>query len=165
MIFYCIAAIVFSFILFLSNNHRLSHSPHLPNLRNTSNTPNPSNTKMAPTKGKPDTKKPTPSKSKPLSSSSRVSKSKDAAAKRPPAEEVKTKPRSDPSQLKKKQKRAYTEEELDLPRLNAITPVGVVKPKGKKKGKTFVDDRVGFLFLPMFCFELRNELRSLLGDE
>lgn len=25
-----------------------------------------------------------------------------------------------------------------------ITPVGVEKPKGKKKGKVFVDDRVGF---------------------
>ena len=44
--------------------------------------------------------------------------------------------------LKKTKKREYTEEELGLPKLNAITPVGVVKPKGKKKGKTFVDDAV-----------------------
>lgn len=49
--------------------------------------------------------------------------------------------------MKKKQKREYTEDELDLPKLNAITPVGVVKPKGKKKGKTFVDDKVGFALL------------------
>lgn len=77
------------------------------------------------------------------SSSSRVSKNKDV--KRPPPKQVKSKPVSDPSNLKKKHKREYTEAELDLPKLNAITPVGVVKPKGKKKGKTFVDDKVLFL--------------------
>lgn len=78
-------------------------------------------------------------KSKPLSSASKVSKK---AAKRPPPKEVKSKARTEASQLKKKKKREYTEEELDLPKLNAITPVGVVKPKGKKKGKVFVDDQV-----------------------
>ncbi|RPA83898.1 hypothetical protein BJ508DRAFT_413226 [Ascobolus immersus RN42] len=30
--------------------------------------------------------------------------------------------------------------EQALPKLNTITPAGVQKPKGKKKGKTFVDD-------------------------
>ncbi|GKT49148.1 60S ribosomal subunit assembly/export protein loc-1 [Colletotrichum spaethianum] len=44
--------------------------------------------------------------------------------------------------LKKRKKKVYTEEELDIPKLNMITPVGVAKPKGKKKGKIFVDDRV-----------------------
>lgn len=43
---------------------------------------------------------------------------------------------------KKKKKRVYTEKELGIPQLNMITPVGVVKPKGKKKGKVFVDDSV-----------------------
>lgn len=43
---------------------------------------------------------------------------------------------------KKKKKKVYTEKELGLPELNMITPVGVTKPKGKKKGKVFVDDRV-----------------------
>lgn len=100
---------------------------------------------MAPTKPSPKTS----SKSKPVSSASRVSKDKNAQ--RPPPQEVKSKARSEPSQLKKKQKREYTEDELDLPKLNAIAPVGVVKPKGKKKGKTFVDDRVGFALL---CFAL-----------
>lgn len=100
---------------------------------------------MAPTKPSPKTS----SQSKPVSSASRVSKDKNA--KRPPPQEVKSKARSEPSQLKKKQKREYTEDELDLPKLNAITPVGVVKPKGKKKGKTFVDDRVGFALL---CFAI-----------
>ncbi|ESZ91969.1 putative 60S ribosomal subunit assembly/export protein LOC1 [Sclerotinia borealis F-4128] len=41
----------------------------------------------------------------------------------------------------KKKRRVYTEKELDIPALNMITPVGVEKPKGKKKGKVFVDDR------------------------
>lgn len=44
--------------------------------------------------------------------------------------------------LKKKKKRVYTEKELGVPKLNMITPVGVEKPKGKKKGKVFVDDPV-----------------------
>ena len=43
---------------------------------------------------------------------------------------------------KKKKQRVYTEKELGIPELNMITPVGVTKPKGKKKGKVFVDDRV-----------------------
>lgn len=47
------------------------------------------------------------------------------------------------SQLnKKKKRRVYTEKELGIPQLNMITPVGVEKPKGKKKGKVFVDDTV-----------------------
>ncbi|EPE02953.1 60s ribosomal subunit assembly export protein loc1 [Ophiostoma piceae UAMH 11346] len=37
--------------------------------------------------------------------------------------------------------RSYTEKELDIPKLNTITPIGVQKPKGKKKGKIFVDDK------------------------
>ncbi|KAM7207571.1 hypothetical protein V8F20_002049 [Naviculisporaceae sp. PSN 640] len=43
--------------------------------------------------------------------------------------------------LKKRKQRVYTEKELGIPELNKITPVGVAKPKGKKKGKVFVDDR------------------------
>ncbi|EFX05703.1 60S ribosomal subunit assembly export protein loc-1 [Grosmannia clavigera kw1407] len=44
--------------------------------------------------------------------------------------------------LKKKRKgRVFSEKELDIPKLNTITPVGVQKPKGKKIGKVFVDDR------------------------
>jgi len=48
----------------------------------------------------------------------------------------------------KKKRRVYTEKELEIPKLNMITPVGVEKPKGKKKGKVFVDDRVCF---PPLC--------------
>ena len=47
--------------------------------------------------------------------------------------------------MKKKKRRIYTEKELGVPTLNMITPVGVEKPKGKKKGKVFVDDRVCLL--------------------
>ncbi len=46
--------------------------------------------------------------------------------------------------LKKRKQRVYTEKELGIPQLNMITPVGVQKPKGKKKGKVFVDDRVRY---------------------
>lgn len=98
---------------------------------------------MAPTKG---SSKGASAKgsSKPsnLSSASRVSKSSKSNVKRPPPQEVKSKARTAPENLQKKKKRVYTEAELDLPKLNTITPVGVVKPKGKKKGKTFVDDQV-----------------------
>lgn len=58
---------------------------------------------------------------------------------------MKSKARTAPGLLKKKKKREYTEKELDLPKLNTITPVGVVKPKGKKKGKVFIDDQVGLI--------------------
>lgn len=101
---------------------------------------------MAPTKG--SSKGASSSKgsqsSKPLSSGSRVGKSSKSNVKRPPPQEVKSKARTAPENLKKKKKRVYTEAELGLPTLNSITPVGVVKPKGKKKGKTFVDDQVRY---------------------
>lgn len=42
---------------------------------------------------------------------------------------------------KKKQAALLQRLEKELPKLNMITPVGVVKPKGKKKGKVFVEDR------------------------
>lgn len=44
--------------------------------------------------------------------------------------------------VQKKKRRIYTEKELGVPTLNMTTPVGVEKPKGKKKGKVFVDDQV-----------------------
>lgn len=54
--------------------------------------------------------------------------------------------------LRNHKKRVYSEEELGIPKLNTITPIGVIKPKGKKKGKVFVDDRVCFLKLTVFLF-------------
>lgn len=49
--------------------------------------------------------------------------------------------------LKKPKRKTYTAEELNIPKLNMITPVGVVKPRGKKKGKIFVDDKVRIFLL------------------
>lgn len=68
-------------------------------------------------------------------SKSRVSKK----VKGPPPKQQKTK--SAPGPVKKK-RRIYTEKELGIPKLNMITPAGVQLPKGKKKGKVFVDDQV-----------------------
>lgn len=44
--------------------------------------------------------------------------------------------------MRRPKKKTYTAEELGIPTLNMITPIGVEKPKGKKKGKVFVDDKV-----------------------
>ena len=68
-----------------------------------------------------------------------VSKQRKSKARGPPP-----KPQKSTSNLAtlKKKRRVYTEKELDIPALNMITPIGVEKPKGKKKGKVFVDDRV-----------------------
>lgn len=52
---------------------------------------------------------------------------------------------------KKKTRRIYTEKELNIPALNMITPVGVEKPKGHKKGKVFVDDKVSWEPTPLAC--------------
>lgn len=68
-------------------------------------------------------------------SKTRVSKQ----VKAPPPKQQKTK--STPGPVKKKP-RIYTEKELGIPKLNMITPAGVQLPKGKKKGKVFVDDQV-----------------------
>ncbi|KAL8734507.1 MAG: hypothetical protein Q9166_001407 [cf. Caloplaca sp. 2 TL-2023] len=73
------------------------------------------------------------------SGSSGVKKSKPFKGPRPPPpKQQKTKPTGRPAQRKKK---VYTEKELGLSKLNTITPVGVDLPKGKKKGKIFVDDQ------------------------
>lgn len=67
----------------------------------------------------------------------------------------------------KKKRRVYTEKELGIPALNMITPVGVEKPKGKKKGKVFVDDRVGFFssfFSSWSVWGERERLILGLGD-
>ncbi|KAK3946076.1 hypothetical protein QBC46DRAFT_370767 [Diplogelasinospora grovesii] len=68
------------------------------------------------------------------------SRNKDGKKKPIPGSNVKGRP-SFTDLAKKKKKRVYTAKELGIPELNMITPVGVTKPKGKKKGKVFVDDR------------------------
>ncbi|WP_143873987.1 hypothetical protein [Nostoc sp. 'Peltigera malacea cyanobiont' DB3992] len=66
--------------------------------------------------------------------------------KAPPPKQQKTKSASGPV---KKKRRVYTDEELGIPKLNMITPVGDELPKGKKKGKIFVDNQV--FKLPPIC--------------
>lgn len=65
----------------------------------------------------------------------------------------------------KRKRRVYTEKELNIPALNMITPVGVEAPKGKKKGKVFVDDRVCFSTPSAegdeLCFAFGNLLMAL----
>lgn len=66
------------------------------------------------------------------------------------------KPQKDAGKLAtlKKKRRVYTEKELGIQPLNMITPIGVEKPKGKKKGKVFVDDRV-MLHNPTFILQIQ----------
>lgn len=80
------------------------------------------------------------SKSSKSSSADGITKSKKKTTAPPLGKQVKGRTIAD--LLKKKKKKIYTEKELGIPQLNMITPVGVTKPKGKKKGKIFVDDKV-----------------------
>ncbi|KAF2836900.1 hypothetical protein M501DRAFT_205872 [Patellaria atrata CBS 101060] len=61
----------------------------------------------------------------------------------------------------KKKKRVYTEKELGIPKLNMITPVGVEKPKGKRKGKVFVDDQESMMtILAMVNADKEGQIES-----
>lgn len=79
-------------------------------------------------------------------SSDGVSKARSAKSKKTQSKGISLKPQKSAGNLAtlKKKRRVYTEKELGIPALNMITPIGVEKPKGKKKGKVFVDDRVCF---------------------
>ncbi|ROT39191.1 hypothetical protein SODALDRAFT_332614 [Sodiomyces alkalinus F11] len=62
---------------------------------------------------------------------------------------------------KKNRNKTYTDEELGIPKLNKITPVGVQKPRGKKKGKVFVDDRESMTtILAMVQAEKEGQIES-----
>jgi 60S ribosomal subunit assembly/export protein LOC1 len=84
------------------------------------------------------------------------------AGKRYPPQQVKTKPGAhNPTNTKKRKRREYTDKELELPTLNMITPVGVQKPKGKKKGKIFVDDQESMMtILAMVNAEKEGQIES-----
>ena len=84
------------------------------------------------------------------------------AGKRPTPQQVKTKPGvHSPANPRKKKRRVYTDKELGLPTLNMITPAGVQKPKGKKKGKIFVDDRESMMtILAMVNAEKEGQIES-----
>jgi 60S ribosomal subunit assembly/export protein LOC1 len=69
----------------------------------------------------------------------------------PPSKQVKDKGREALLQkFKNPKKKKYTDEQLGIPALNTVTPVGVVKPRGKKKGKVFADDQVRLPFLTVY---------------
>lgn len=72
-------------------------------------------------------------------------KRKSSGGKKGPVTAVQLKEKTRQALLNRNKKKTYTEKELDIPTLNMITPVGVTKPKGKKKGKVFVDDKVCWL--------------------
>lgn len=77
--------------------------------------------------------------SKPSALSAKTKSRVSSKPKAPPPKQQKTKPAQGPA---KKKRKIYTDKELGIPKLNMITPVGVDLPKGKKKGKVFVDDQV-----------------------
>ena len=87
-------------------------------------------------------------------STTRVSKQ----VKGPPPKQQKTK--SAPGPVKKKRK-IYTEKELGIPKLNMITPAGVQLPKGKKKGKVFVDDQVWSRLRERTCLPFHTQRLTL----
>lgn len=81
--------------------------------------------------------------------------------KRSLAKQVKTKPGKFESVKKRKTQKMYTDKELGLPALNMVTPVGVEKPRGKKKGKTFVDDPESMMtILAMVNAEKEGQIES-----
>ncbi|KAI9780586.1 MAG: 60S ribosomal subunit assembly/export protein [Candelina submexicana] len=90
-------------------------------------------------------------------SNNRVSKTK-SKGKPPPPKQQKTKP---PLASVKKKPKIYTDEQLGIPKLNMITPAGVVEPKGKKKGKVFVDDRESLMtILAMVNADKEGQIES-----
>ena len=92
----------------------------------------------------PSDKGKTPRSKTPRSTSSKA-KSKDAKSKAPPPKQQKTKRPETANKIPEKgvvkKKKSYSAEELGIPKLNGIIPAGVIKPKGKKKAKVFVDDQ------------------------
>jgi 60S ribosomal subunit assembly/export protein LOC1 len=78
----------------------------------------------------------------------------------PPKQTKEKRPKVD---LRRK-KKVYTEKQLDIPTLNMITPVGVQKPKGKKKGKVFVDDAESMLtIMAMVNADKEGQLESKMA--
>ncbi|KAI9793372.1 MAG: 60S ribosomal subunit assembly/export protein [Peltula sp. TS41687] len=90
-------------------------------------------------------------------SKTRPSKSK-AKPKAPPPKQQKTKA---PAAPPKKKRPVYTEKELGIPALNMVTPVGVQKPRGRKKGKIFVDDQESMMtILAMVNADKEGQIES-----
>ncbi|KAI9689423.1 MAG: 60S ribosomal subunit assembly/export protein [Bathelium mastoideum] len=115
---------------------------------------------MAPTKVKSGSSKGNNKRSQRPSSSGSSSRNKHASSISKAANQSKAKPAQTSS---KKKTRTYTDEELGIPTLNMITPAGVQKPKGKKKGKVFVDDQDSMMtILAMVNAEKEGQIESKL---
>ena len=113
---------------------------------------------MAPTKTK--AVKPTSSKRDKNLGKSNSSIAKSKVSKRPaPSKPVQQKTKSKVKPQQKKKRKVYTDKELGLPTLNMITPVGVDLPKGKKKGKVFVDDQVNRILIGITLQERAQLMR------
>lgn len=124
---------------------------------------------MAPTKpspkGKSGPSKGAPSKGGPSKKSGPSSKSGSSSKGKKPSgavsKPVQQKTKSVKHGLLKKKRRVYTEKELGIPKLNGIVPAGVEKPKGVKKGKTFVDDKESMMaILAMVQAEKEGNIES-----
>lgn len=98
---------------------------------------------------------------KPIGSAS-ASKSKSKSSAKGPVRKVTEQKTKGISKVPaKKKRRVYTEKELGLPTLNMITPAGVQKPKGKKKGKVFVDDQESMMtILAMVNADKEGQIES-----
>ncbi|KAB8416410.1 hypothetical protein FH972_024929 [Carpinus fangiana] len=116
-----------------------------------------------PTKGKTgSTKASNKSKAAPKTKlGSASSKGKKAGSAKPRQPQPQAKSKTAITKPGKKKKRVYTEKELGLPTLNMITPAGVQKPKGKKKGKVFVDDQESMMtILAMVNADKEGQIES-----
>lgn len=119
---------------------------------------------MAPVKGKPASNRGSSKTggSRTASKTASVRKSKPKSKVALPGKSVserKTKPLS--HKPEKKKRRIYTDKELGIPALNGIRPAGIAKPRGVKKGKTFVDDREGMMaILAMVQAEKEGDIES-----
>ncbi|KAI9728777.1 MAG: 60S ribosomal subunit assembly/export protein [Chrysothrix sp. TS-e1954] len=79
---------------------------------------------------------------------------------------TKQKAQTKPSRLKKWKARTYTEAELSVPQLNMITPAGVQRAKGRKKGKVFVDDQESMMtILAMVNADKDGQIESKMIKE
>ena len=121
---------------------------------------------MAPVRGKTVSAKGA-NKRKAMTNSKPTSRPSSASSKsksKPPSSSSTSKPRSSISKkhiIPRKKKRVYTEKELGIPALNMITPAGVQKPKGKKKGKVFVDDQESMMtILAMVNADKEGQIES-----
>lgn len=120
---------------------------------------------MAPTKPKGNAAKgagKSGGKSAPSSSSSK-SKKLNSNPRTSTKPTTKTKPITAKEKYFKK-RHSYSEKSLDLPKLNTITPAGVQKIKGKKKGKIFVDDQDSMMtLLAMVNAEKEGQIESKMA--